>query len=45
MHNLENNMLWDMDMEKEFQNTVKIKTLLGISISHLHVTVIISIIV
>jgi len=21
MHNLENNMLWDMDMEKEFQNT------------------------
>ena len=34
VQNIENKMLWDLDMEKEFENilTVKIKTLVEISI-------------
>lgn len=46
MHNLENNMLLYMDMEKEFQNTHSENQNIGRN-KHfqLHVTVIISVIV
>jgi ribose 5-phosphate isomerase len=46
MHNLENNILCDMVMQKEFQNMhSEIKTLVGVSTFQLHVTVIRSFIV